>query len=51
MLMAWAVVAFMLFLFRPSSLRSRGDGKPTNGNNNNNGGNNGNNDQPPPAVM
>ncbi|XP_077995433.1 small integral membrane protein 14-like [Glandiceps talaboti] len=43
-MVAWLVVAFLLFLFRPASLRLRGDEKPTNNQNP------GPQPPPPPAV-
>uniref|UniRef100_T1JNV3 Small integral membrane protein 14 n=1 Tax=Strigamia maritima TaxID=126957 RepID=T1JNV3_STRMM len=44
MLMIWAVLAGLLFLMRPSSLRRRNDGKPSNQGPGNSG-------APPPAPI
>jgi len=45
MAMAWMVIAFLMYLFRPSSMRNRGDTKPSGGPNQ------GDRGPEPPAVM
>jgi len=47
MTMIWAVLAIVLYLFRPSSLRNQGDQKPSQPP----GGNGGPRDPEPPAVQ